>query len=117
MNVTLRQYAELKRRDMYESYRGESGAPTKAEIDSLYPDSFYVQDYIAGARDWAANGHELPARVLDSLYAIEPNGRVFFSLRHDYERSIPEGYLNPGVRHSQKLAAQELANRRREGRQ
>jgi hypothetical protein len=95
---TLRQFAEWR----CATFCAENPQISKAEYRRNYPVESFHREWVAAVFAEARRGAILSRHVLDCLFRLEPKGRLFWALFHDWPGCLPDGYLNPGVRHQEK---------------
>lgn len=98
MNQTYAEYYETESQRVAVEY----GIAVK-EVKRQYPDRF--DDYWRSVRNMAENCELIPERVLDCIAKMERRDHptslygdgicLIRYLRHDHERSLPEGYFTP----------------------
>lgn len=97
---TLRQYETDIREEFFTDKENSKGI-TRIQYIKDYPPGCWGEEWLNAIREAARNGETIRPLVLDDLFKRQE--RCFWSLRHDYPRCVPDGYLNPKARHAPRL--------------
>lgn len=93
-SVTLRQYEDMQAR----AYCQENGL-SLAYYWREQPRGMFLHDWSREMLEFCANGGVIKASTLDAIIRASNGDELsIYHFRHDYPRSIPDGYILPSAR-------------------